>query len=75
MPQTDVPRKTSSTTLRSHSTSFRSGHITADMRLGSCRASTQIAFGNFSYPQTLCDIHFLSFYKEVSRFALKIRYK
>jgi len=42
--------------LHSHSATLRSGHITADMRLGSCRASTQIAFGNFSYPHTLGDI-------------------
>ena len=37
---------------------LRSGRITADMRFGSCRASTQIAFGNFSYPQTLYEILF-----------------
>ncbi|TAN46033.1 MAG: hypothetical protein EPN24_01860 [Candidatus Methanoperedens sp.] len=30
-----------------------SGHITADKRFGSCRASIQIAFSNFVYPQTV----------------------
>ena len=35
------------------------------MRLGFCRASTQIAFGNFSYPQTLCATASARLYKNL----------